>query len=74
MGIDTCGTTKASHPKMVIWVWVLITWLNCNLTSAWEWSWADAYFGHTGIMGKNLLGMNLATVLIYDMPIQDSPQ
>ncbi|XP_074713432.1 uncharacterized protein LOC141938585, partial [Strix uralensis] len=31
-----------------------------------EWPWTDAYFGHTGVMGKNPLGMNLATVIIYD--------
>ena len=28
--------------------------------------WSKAYFGHTGIMGKDLEGMSLATVIIYD--------
>jgi len=32
----------------------------------WELPWSRAYFGYTGIIGKDLAGMDLTTVIIYD--------
>lgn len=64
MEIDTYGTIEALHPKTMIGV--LMTLLNGNLISAWEWPWTNAYFRYTGNAGKDLKGMNLATVVIHN--------
>ena len=69
-------TPEAPHPKTLTWtnqaklrifaiIWV-VTVLKPMRVDTWEWPWLKAYFGYTGIMGTDLEGMNLATVIIYD--------
>ena len=43
-----------------------MTLLSGNLISAWEWPWTNAYFRYTENAGKDLKGMNLATVVIHN--------
>jgi len=47
----------------VMWVVTVVKPMRVN---TWEWAWSKAYFGYTGITGKDLAGMNPATVIIYD--------
>jgi len=68
-------TPEAPHPKTLTWtnranlrtfaiMWV-VTVLKPMRVNAWEWPWSKAYI-YTGIMGKDLAAMNLATVIVYD--------